>query len=175
MGSLTISNSLTLGGTATLTLNKTAQTNDSVRGLTSVSYGGILNVVNFSGALNAGDAFTLFQSSSYGGAFSSVFLPTLAVGLAWNTNSLPIDGTISVMSTVPPTITSVIQLGDANFQISGSGLPGVNYQLLTTTNLSPPIIWLPLTNQTADGSGAFQFIDWNATNFSQQYYQITGP
>jgi endo-1,3-1,4-beta-glycanase ExoK len=175
IGSLTISNSLTLAGTITLALNKTAQTNDSIRGLSSVSYGGTLNVVNLSGALNAGDTFVLFQSSSFGGAFSSISLPPLFAGLAWNTNSLSIDGTISVMSTVPPTITSVIQLGDANFQINGTGLPGVNYQLLTTTNLAPPIIWLPLTNQTADGTGAFQFIDWNATNFPQQFYEITGP
>jgi autotransporter-associated beta strand protein len=175
IGSLTISNSLTLAGATTLALNKTAQTNDSIRGLSSVSYGGTLNVVNLSGALNAGDVFTLFQSSSYGGSFASITLPTLAAGLAWNTNSLSINGTISVMSTVPPTITSVTQLGDANFQISGTGLPGVNYQLLTATNLTPPVSWLPLTNQTADGAGAFQFIDWNATNFPQQFYQITGP
>ena len=175
IGSLTISNSLTLAGTTTLALNKSAQTNDSIRGLSSVSYGGTLSVVNLGGALNAGDTFTLFQSSTYGGAFSLVSLPPLFAGLAWNTNSLAINGTISVMSTVPPTITSVVQLGDANFQISGTGLPGVNYQLLTTTNLTPPILWLPLTNQTADGAGAFQFIDWNATNFPQQFYQITGP
>jgi autotransporter-associated beta strand protein len=175
IGSLTISNSLTLAGSTILALNKASQTNDSIRGLSSVSYGGSLNVVNLSGALNAGDTFTLFQSSSYGGAFSSVSLPPLAAGLTWNTNSLAIDGTISVISTVPPTITSVIRLGDANFQINGTGLPGVNYQLLTTTNLSAPIIWLPLTNQTADGFGAFQFVDWNATNFPQQFYQITGP
>jgi autotransporter-associated beta strand protein len=175
IGSLTISNSLTLAGTTTLALNKTAQTNDSILGLSSVSYGGTLNVVNLSGALNAGDTFILFQSSSYGGGFNSISLPPLLAGLAWNTNSLSINGTISVMSTVPPAITSVIQLGDANFQINGTGLPGVNYQLLTTTNLTLPIIWLPLTNQTADGTGAFQFIDWNATNFPQQFYQITGP
>jgi autotransporter-associated beta strand protein len=175
IGSLTISNSLILAGTTTFALNKTAQTNDSIRGLSSVSYGGTLNVVNLSGALNAGDTFILFQSSSYGGAFTSISLPPLFAGLAWNTNSLAINGTVSVMSTVPPTITSVVQLGDANFQINGTGLPGVSYQLLTTTNLNPPIIWLPLTNQTADGSGAFQFIDWNATNFPQQFYEITGP
>jgi hypothetical protein len=102
-------------------------------------------------------------------------LPTLSAGLAWNMNSLTIDGTISIMSTVPPTITALTRLEDANFQISGVGLPGVNYQLLTTTNLTLPILWLPLTNQTADGAGAFQFIDWNATNLPQQFYQITGP
>src|SRR5213075_3287164 len=72
IGSLTVSNSLTLAGTTALALNKTAQTNDSIRGLSSVSYGGTLNVVNLSGALNAGDTFTLFQSGSYGGAFTSV-------------------------------------------------------------------------------------------------------
>jgi autotransporter-associated beta strand protein len=174
IGALTISNALTLAGSTVLALNKTAFTNDSILGLSSVSYGGTLNVVNLSGSLNAGDAFTLFQSASYSGSFTSVTLPPLAAGLAWNTNSLN-NGVISVISTVPPTITTISQLPDANFQINGSGLPGVNYQLLATTNLVPPIIWLPLTNQTADGSGAFQFIDWNATNFPQQFYQITGP
>lgn len=174
IGSLTISNSLTLGGTTALALNKSALTNDSIRGLTSISYGGALNIVNLGGTLNAGDTFTLFQSSFYAGAFTSVTLPPLLSGLAWNTNSLT-NGVISVISTVSPTISSLTQLPDANFQISGVGLPGVNYQLLTTTNLASPIIWLPLTNQTADGSGAFQFIDWNATNFPQQFYQITGP
>jgi autotransporter-associated beta strand protein len=174
VGSLTISNSLTLAGTTIIALNKAAAANDSIRGLTSISYGGSLNVVNLGGWLNAGDTFTLFQSSSYSGAFASVTLPPLASGLAWNINSLT-NGVISVISTVPPAISSLTQLPDANFQISGVGLPGVNYQLLATTNLTPPIIWLPITNQTADGSGTFQFIDWNATNFPQQFYEITGP
>jgi autotransporter-associated beta strand protein len=174
IGTLTISNSLTLEGSTILALNKSAASNDSIRGLTSISYGGALNVVNLGGSLNAGDSFTLFQSSSYSGAFASVTLPPLLSGLAWNTNSLT-NGVISVISTVSPTISSLTQLPDANFQISGVGLPGVNYQLLTTTNLTPPIIWLPLTNQTADGLGVFQFTDWNATNFPQQFYQITGP
>jgi hypothetical protein len=101
-------------------------------------------------------------------------LPPLASDLAWYTNSLT-NGVISVISAVPPSISSLTQLPNANFQINGIGLPGVNYQLLATTNISAPIIWLPLTNQTADGSGAFQFIDWNATNFPQQFYKITGP
>lgn len=174
IGTLTINNSLTLAGTTALALNKSALTNDSIRGLTSISYGGSLNVVNLGGLLNAGDTFTLFQSGSYSGAFASITLPSLAFGLAWNTNSLT-NGVISVVSTIPPIISSLTQLPDANFQISGAGLPGVNYQLLATTNLTPPIIWLPLTNQTADGSGAFQFLDWNATNFPQQFYQVTGP
>jgi autotransporter-associated beta strand protein len=174
LGALTINNSLTLAGSTLLGLNKSALTNDSVRGLSSISYGGSLTVVNLGSALNAGDAFTLFQSSSYGGAFSSVTLPSLASGLAWYTNSLT-NGVISVISTIPPTISSLIQLPDANFQINGAGLPGINYQLLATTNLTAPILWFPVTNQTADGSGSFQFIDWNATNFPHQFYKITGP
>ena len=174
VGALTISNSLTLAGSTILALNKTTLTNDSILGLSSISYGGSLTVVNLSESLNAGDSFVLFQSSSYGGSFNSITLPSLAAGLAWNTNSLT-NGVISVISTVPPAISSITQLPDANFQIDGSGLPGVNYQLRGTTNLVPPINWLPLTNQTANGSGAFQFVDWNATNFPQQFYQITGP
>jgi autotransporter-associated beta strand protein len=174
IGALTISNSLTLSGSTTLALSKSAQTNDSIVGLTSVSFGGTLNVVNLGGTLNAGDTFTLFQSSSYSGAFASVTLPPLAAGLAWNTNSIN-AGIISVISTVPPSISSIAQLPDANIEIDGVGVPGVNYQLRATTNLAPPIFWLPVTNQTADGAGAFQFIDWQATNFPQQFYQIIGP
>jgi hypothetical protein len=44
--------------------------------------------------------------------------------------------------------------------------------LLGTTNLQPPIGWLPLTTNTADTNGLFNFSDAQATNFSQRFYRL---
>ena len=48
------------------------------------------------------------------------------------------------------------------------GIPGTNYVVQTTTNLSVP--WWPLSTNTASTDGSLQFTDPNATN-QQQYYR----
>jgi autotransporter-associated beta strand protein len=99
---LTINNSLTLAGSTLFTLNRTnAQNSSRISGLTAANYGGALVVSNAATALQAGDTFTLFSAASYNGSFSSVTLPTLGSGLAWNTNNLAVNGTLVVASTGP--------------------------------------------------------------------------
>ena len=112
IGTLAVSNTLALdaGSVSTFEINKTAGTSDKVVGLTSVTYGGTLTVVNLSGTLAADDTFELFDAGSYGGSFTATNLPSLGTGLAW-TNQLAIDGTIKVLATVnpnPTNITSVV-------------------------------------------------------------------
>jgi autotransporter-associated beta strand protein len=174
IGALTVNNSLALAGTTALALNKAGFTNDSIRGLSSVTYGGALIVSNVAGTLTAGDTFTLFQAGSYNGAFSSIVLPPLATGLAWRTDPLT-NGAIAVMSTIPPQIIAISGLPDSNLQISGVGVVGVNYQLLAATDLVAPVNWLVVTNAAADGAGAFQLFDLMATNFPTRFYRISGP
>jgi autotransporter-associated beta strand protein len=100
MGSLSVSNTLTLTGTVALRIgtSATGRLNDSVRGMSAVTYGGVL-VVNTVGdvPLTAGDAFTLFAAGRYAGAFSSVRLPALAAGLKWSSAGLAVNGTIEVV------------------------------------------------------------------------------
>ncbi len=96
VGVLTVSNTLSLGGTALLEIDKANGTNDLVRGLSTVTYGGTLRVTNLGGVLADGDTFKLFEASSYTGYFSTFDLPSLTVGLEWNPNRLLVDGSIKV-------------------------------------------------------------------------------
>jgi fibronectin-binding autotransporter adhesin len=108
IGALTISNSLTLlnSSITTMEVNAATGTNDLVRGLTSVSYGGLLIISNLSGTISASNAFKLFSANSYSGTFAS-FNPTApGLNLGWNTNTLATDGTLRVVSTTPVTITN---------------------------------------------------------------------
>ena len=104
IGALTISNSLTLSGRTVMELNATARTNDVVRGLTTVTYGGTLTLSNLSGTITASNAFKLFNANTYRGVFGTLMPATPAPGLAWNTNTLATDGTLRLVSTSPVTM-----------------------------------------------------------------------
>ena len=52
-------------------LNAAAGTNDLVRGLTTVTYGGTLSLSNLGGAITASNAFKLFSANSYSRRFRS--------------------------------------------------------------------------------------------------------
>ena len=107
IGSLTVSNSLSLGGTTVMELNATLGTNDSVRGLASVVYGGTLSLSNLAGNFSAPAAFKLFSANSYGGAFTAVTPASPGPGLGWNTYTLASDGTLRVVSTAPVTLSNL--------------------------------------------------------------------
>ena len=100
LGTLTISNNLTLAaGSATLIqVQHAPHTNNAVKITGALAEGGALNVTNISATpLAGGDAFVLFNAASYGGAFANMVLPALPAGLAWNTNALKTNGTLSVV------------------------------------------------------------------------------
>jgi beta-glucosidase len=87
---LTISNSLTLNGTVSLKINKTGAmlTSDLIRGISTLTYGGILTVTATGDTLALGDTFTLFSADNYSGTFPVSTLPTLPAGLAWSLSQL---------------------------------------------------------------------------------------
>jgi len=133
---------------------------------------GTLLVTNLSGTLAVGDSFKIFNAAAYSGNFTSYRLPTLGVGLGWNTTNLTVNGTLSVIVTASPQFSSIVQRSDGNFQFSGTGAAGVTNELDVANNLLSPIAWLFVTNAVADQSGLFQFVDLQATNFSQRFYRI---
>jgi len=99
ISTLIFSNALTLAGTTVMTLNRTnAQKASRVAGVTTLTYGGGLSVINAGSTLQAGDAFTLFNAASYNGAFTYTILPPLNVGLVWDTSQLLTNGSISVQA-----------------------------------------------------------------------------
>lgn len=172
-GALVFGNSLTLlsGSTNYFELNKSQQTNDTVTVAGAVSFNGALIVTNLSGNLAAGDGFKLFTAGSYSGNFSSVKLPSLNYGLAWNTNSLT-NGVLSVVATVSPQINSFNAQTGGNFVLTGRSAAWQTNELDAVTNLVPPIAWLYVTSAVADVNGNFQLIDMLATNFPQRFYRL---
>ncbi len=108
---MTITGELVLlaGSTNVIDISAAARTNDSIRGMTVVNYGGTLKVVNLQGTFAKGDSFRLFSAETYAGGFTSMNLPTLNLGLIWEWN--PSIGTLSVsdkMSTTPTNLSFAV-------------------------------------------------------------------
>ena len=98
---MSISNTLSLEGTTAMVLNQAARTNDQVRGMTTLTYGGTLVVTNLVGTLAAGDSFKLFDAAHYAGSFAAISPATPGIGIVWDSSYLPVDGTLRVAA-VPP-------------------------------------------------------------------------
>jgi autotransporter-associated beta strand protein len=108
IGALTINNSLNLLGATVMELDAATGASDLIRGLTSVTYGGTLSLSNQSGTITPASAFRLFSAGNYHGAFAALAPASPGPGLAWNTNTLVVDGTLRVLSTSPVTISNSV-------------------------------------------------------------------
>jgi autotransporter-associated beta strand protein len=173
-GMLTFSNlSLFAGATNYFEISHAQQTNDRVRVTGTLTNGGTLLVTNLAGALSAGDSFKLFEASLYCGEFSAVTLPSLAVGLVWNTNLLTSGGTISVGFLSSPSI-SRITMRTSGVECSGSGGVGnASYYVLSATNLALPLSnWSRVATNQFDNLGAFVFTNTVGGNLSSQFFRI---
>ena len=139
--------------------------------------GGTLNVTNLGGtALAAGDTFTLFNAASYNGAFANVILPSLPVGLAWNTNNLNTAGTLSVVVTAKPVIGSLSISGNGLVFNGTGGVANANFYLLGTTNLTTPLTnWMTLLTNQFDNNGNFNFTDPFTLGAAQTFYRLQVP
>ncbi len=73
---------------------------------------------------------------------------------------------------LPPGISGVVGNPDGSFTLSLLGSPGYTYVLESATNLASPVDWLYITTNTPGTNGVWQFTDWQATNFSQQFYRL---
>jgi autotransporter-associated beta strand protein len=71
-------------------------------------------------------------------------------------------------------LTDVISVSNQKM-VRGLGLASVSYTVQATTNLSPPIAWIPIGSDTADGSGMFQLLDTNSPLYEQRFYRAVSP
>lgn len=121
VGTLRVTNNITLGGKLLLELNRSLSPNHDVlvSDLGTITYGGILQVTNIGAALQVGDTFQLFPSAVT--AFTGISLATTdATGnvYTWN-NNVAVNGSISVASVTPPINTTP---GTINASVSGNTL-----------------------------------------------------
>ncbi len=96
IGTLTVSNTLTLLGNTAVDINKTAVTSDLVSGISTVTYGGTLTINNLSGTLAASDSVPLFSAVTHSGSITNFSPATPGAGLKWSFT----NGVLSVASTV---------------------------------------------------------------------------
>jgi hypothetical protein len=179
VGALTFNNNLTLnnGCTTSMDVNKAPSTNDAVNVAGLLIYGGTLSL-NLGDTLSAADSFKLFAARSYSGVFANIEPATPGPGLAWDTNTLASDGTlrITVVGTlVPPMFAGILFSGGSIVMSGSNGLPGTNYYVLASTNLSLPFSnWEMVGTDVFDVGGNFQFTnDLGAS--PQRYYILRLP
>jgi fibronectin-binding autotransporter adhesin len=160
---MVITNALTLQANSTLNMDVDhyqyygGLTNDVIKGLASVTYGGTLNLNVLSVETNS--VFKLFSAGSYAGAFASISptLPPLSPPIwAWDTSKLTVDGTLRV-ARLSPRISGVdfSTLSGGSITLNAiNGLPGGSVNVLTSTNLTLPLSsWTTNATTTFDGSG----------------------
>ncbi len=96
-GTLTINNTLNLAGSATMILF--FGRNTEIVGMTSVTYGGSLDVQYLGETLSAGQTFQLFSAASSTGNFANIS-GDAGSGLAFSFN--PTNGVLTVVNAPPP-------------------------------------------------------------------------
>lgn len=175
IGTLTVSNNLTLSASSTtrMEISKTPFTNDFLRVTGTFNRSGTLVVTNVSGDLAPGDTFSLYQAGTLSGGFTSTVLPPLNPGLGWDTSGLS-TGVVSVVATALPAFTSMVPSAEA-FTLGGTGAASQSYTLEAATNLNAPIFWQSVTNVIAGTNGGFELLDLDATNHPQRFYRIVAP
>ena len=132
------------------------RTNDLITGLTSVTYGGNLNVLLTS--LETNSVIKLFSAGSYSGAFDTITPATpfvLPPQYAWDTSFLAVDGTLRITFARPRI--STITLSGNDLVLDGTdAIAGMDYVVLSTTDLFTPISqWTPIQTNNI-GSSTFQ-------------------
>jgi autotransporter-associated beta strand protein len=174
IGTLTISNSLTLqaGSTTRMEVNASILANDTVRGLSSVSYGGTLVVSNLSGTPATGQSFALFSARGAGGNFSSL-TPQLTGSVRWRFD--PASGVLSVVATnSQPRFAAFNRAGTNLVMQVANGAPGVTNYVLTSTNLARPRTnWTRLATNVFDLSGNFTFTNAVSPATPQRFFLIS--
>jgi autotransporter-associated beta strand protein len=176
IATLNVSSNVTLQGTTVMKLNAASLVNDVLRAYTFTP-GGTLRVTNISATpLAAGMSFRLFIANNYAASsFSSISPPTPGIGLAWNTNSMAVLGTLSVVSLPRPGITSM-SLSGTNLVLTGTNaVAGRPYLVLSSTDVTLPLNqWTPLSTNTFGAAGNFSITATNAVDplAAQKFYAL---
>jgi autotransporter-associated beta strand protein len=180
-GTLTLNQPLTLAGNTVLLLNRTnAQTASLVQSTANISYGDTLTVSNLGPSLQANDTFTLFTAGSYSNSFAASSLPPLAGNLAWDTASLTLNGTISVVTvasvTISPAATNAECASTITLAAIAGGTPPLTYQWYDNqTNLiaGATTATLTLPNVTSSQAGNYSVLVANDAGSASAIASLT--
>jgi autotransporter-associated beta strand protein len=169
-----------LNGTALMKLDKGNHTNDQLLVSGALVYGGTLALENLSGTLAPGDTFTLFSAAGgLSGSFASISPPRPGFpgfGLAWNTNNLAINGTVSILSAPipPPPVISGVHLSGTTLTIQATNGPANEpFVLLESTNVAAALhTWAPVLTNAFDSNGHFSVPITVTTNTPEEFFRV---
>ncbi len=127
IGVITLNNPPVLQGRVVMAIgtNAVGATNDQLRVLGSLTYGGSLVVTNLGATPTNGSRYVLFTATGYAGAFNNFTFPPLPPPLIW-TNKLLVDGSIEV-------ITGASFFSDLAWWRGGESDPGATHGLGATS------------------------------------------
>lgn len=110
IGTLNFNSTLALLGSSEFEIHKSGMTlsSDFANVVGLLTLGGDLNVTATGDSLVPGDSFDLFDAGSVTGSFTSIDLPPLQPGYAWDDSNLESDGVITV---VPEPVSLFLLLG----------------------------------------------------------------
>jgi hypothetical protein len=181
VGTLTVNNNVTLAGTNAMEINKPF-TNDVLNCFGQLNYGGTLVISNVGAAYADGDSFTLFPNQNYTGAFAAVVPATPGNGLAWDTNSLAVDGSLKVVTgpfTGPTTNANIssLTLSGTNIVVHGTNnnVPNTSFHfaVLASTNLSLPLSnWTVITTNPFNDNGTFDYTNPIVPGTPRQFIDV---
>lgn len=179
LGGLTLSGTTLLQGTTVMEIDKQAGLFDSLQGAVNLTYGGTLVISNLTDPLVAGDSFPLFSAGSYSSAFAAIVPATPGPGLAWDTSTLTMDGTLRIVAApnqTPPLIGGLAVVG-GELVISGTnGTAGNDYYVLTSTNLAlPRANWTAIATNIFGPGGGFAFTNAVDPNSPRRFYLLQLP
>jgi T5SS/PEP-CTERM-associated repeat protein len=146
----------------------------------SMTFGGTLQIIRTNPVVtannfSAGNSFRLFVAGSYTGQFNAIIPATPGPGLKWNTNQLLVDGTLRVVSVVPPS-PEIIAVATTATNISLSVRGGIAYDpcyLLSTTNfLLPFSLWDRWATNYYDESGSVALTNTVGNQGFQRYFVV---
>lgn len=175
IGQLTVASNVTLNGTVQMKLNKASVTNDALSVGSALTYGGSLILTNLSGTLTTNDNFKLFNAATYSGAFTNISPVIPGINLAWNTNTLVIDGTLRITNapTPPPRFAGMTANGTSLTLTITNGPAGYPFEILTSTNVALPLAqWNAVATNYFDSNGNFSMTNSIVSPGPQAFYLL---
>lgn len=124
-----------------------------------VTFGGGVWAVPFA------QAETSLQVSVPGGALSGVLSATSANGTGSSTNSF-------IVWNARPQLRALTSGADGSFGFEVAGASGGTVVIEGTTNLAPPIVWLPLQTNMLSGGGTLNFTESGTNRPPRKFYRV---
>jgi autotransporter-associated beta strand protein len=176
IGTFTVSNNATLGGTTLMEISKDGgvPASDLLAVSGNLAYGGTLTVVLIgTNTLAYNDTFHLFSWGTQSGSFAAINLPS---GYSWDTSQLNVNGTIRVLAVSPAVINSS-RVSGGNLILQGAGgPPGTSYTWLTHTNVAAPLSsWTTNSTGTFDSNAAFSNAFPVTTTVRARFFRLKTP